>query len=76
MNKARRKTISNSLDELQATLPILKEALEHDKMVYDQISDDDDKESQASELEDRIDNIESAISSLEEAIQALEQINL
>ena len=55
MNKARRKTISNSLDELQATLPILKEALEHDKMVYDQISDDDDKESQASELEDRID---------------------
>ena len=76
MNKARRKTISNSLDKLQAALPVLKAVLEADEKTYKRIADNDDMEERASELEDRIDSLKDAISSLEEAIEAIDGIDL
>lgn len=76
MNKARRKTISKGLGDLNDALPLLKELLEENKQILCGIPDDKENEERIGNLEDRIDNIENAISSLEEAISALEQIDL
>lgn len=76
MNKARRKTISKSLEELCDALPMLKEVLEDNKKLLGSIPDEEENEERISNLEDRIESIENAISSLEEAISALEQIDL
>lgn len=72
MNKARRKTIANSLEKLQASLPILKNAMAAEKEAYAKIPDSEDNEDRISAMDDLIDNLDSAISSLEDAINTLE----
>lgn len=75
MNKARRKTIANSLEQLETVLPILKKALEAESEAYKQIPDDEENEDRISAVEELMDNLENAISSLEEAINALESVD-
>ena len=72
MNKSRRKTIANSMSQLQTVLPILKKALEAEKEAYNQIPDDEENEDRKDAVDELIDNLDSAISSLEDAINTLE----
>ena len=72
MNKARRKTIANSLATLQDAHKTLKAALEEEKKALLSIPEDEDHEEQHEAIDELIYNLEEGLSSLGDAIDALE----